>query len=166
MAEALDEEFSIGQVYEKRQHNEEENSGNYDDSYLYDGGYFPDEPELEDFPSKKQWQIAHNKWEEEVDKIRSENEDEWRKENLPFCLDDEIIKSLEKKLPSSGFKLPAWIAKFYSKPGNNRPSVVWAVESIMKKHKEQVALQRNEMRRRKRRVQRVAGWYGVAKISA
>jgi hypothetical protein len=166
MSEALDEEFSIGQVYEKRQRNEEENLDNYDDSYLYEGGYFPEEPVEIDFKSKKQFQIAHDQWQTEVDKIRDEQQDEWRKENLPFCLDDEIIETIEKKLPASKFKLPTWIGKFFSRQSGNRPSVLWAVESIMKKHKEQVALQRNEMRRRKRRVQRVAGWYGVAKISA
>lgn len=153
VAEAIDNVSQIGSAYKKRQENFEKYD--YDDSYIN----YPDEPDLDDYESEEEHQQALEEHEAERDRIREEEEKEYFSNNLPFCLDDAIIEQIEKQIIKTGFKIPQWIPRFFSKSKGGRPNLLWAIEQAKKKAKEQQMVNKP----RKRRI--ASGWYSMAKLA-
>lgn len=155
MAQVLDAQFQIAQIYEKRQENDEKFYDYYDNSYLE----FPEEPMEDDFSDPKEYQKALAEWEDEKQQIEDEAADDARKENLPYCLDDAVIEDVEKILMQTQIKLPRWLSKYFNKKQerNHYPTILWTLESIARKKKE--ALKGKTKRR-------ASGWYDLCKLAS
>lgn len=155
MAQVLDAQFQIAQIYEKRQENDEKFYDYYDDSYLE----FPEEPMEDDFSSKREYQKALSEWEDERQQIQDEAADSHRQENLPYCLDDAVIEDVEKLLMQTQIKLPRWLSKYFNKKQerSHYPTILWTLEGIA--HKKKEALKGKTKRR-------ASGWYDLCKIAS
>lgn len=155
MAQVLDAQFQIAQIYEKRQENDEGFFDHYDDSYLE----FPDEPQEDDFEDPEEYQKAISDWEDEKQQIQDEAADTARQENLPYCLDDAVIEDVEKLLMQTQIRMPRWISKYFNKKQerSHYPMILWTLEGIARKKKE--ALKGKTKRR-------ASGWYDLCKLAS
>lgn len=155
MAQVLDAQFQIAQIYEKRQENDEGFFDHYDDSYLE----FPDEPQEDDFEDPEEYQKALSDWEDEKQQIQDEAADSARAENLPYCLDDAVIEDVEKLLMQTQIRIPRWISKYFNKKQerSHYPTILWTLEGIARKKKE--ALKGKTKRR-------ASGWYDLCKLAS
>lgn len=155
MAQVLDAQFQIAQIYNKRQENDEKFFDYYDDSYLE----FPDEPQEDDFEDPEEYQKAVSDWEDERQKIQDEAADSHRQENLPYCLDDAVIEDVEKLLMQTQIRIPRWISKYFNKKQerSHYPTILWSLEGIARKKKE--ALKGKTKRR-------ASSWYDLCKLAS
>lgn len=155
MAQVLDAQFQIAQIYEKRQENDESFYDYYDDSYLE----FPEEPMEDDFEDPEEYQKALSDWENEKQQIQDEAADSARAENLPYCLDDAVIEDVEKLLMQTQIKIPRWISKYFNKKQerSHYPTILWTLEGIA--HKKKEALKGKTKRR-------ASGWYDLCKLAS
>ena len=154
MAQVLDAQFQIAQIYEKRQENDENFFNYYDDSYLD----FPDEPQEDDFEDPEEYQKAISDWESEKQQIEDEAADEYRNNNLPYCLDDSVVENVEKLFMQMQIRMPRWISKYFNKKQEriNYPTILWVLENIARKKKE---INKGKMKHKSN------GWYALCKLS-
>jgi hypothetical protein len=152
---AIDSNLAISQAINKRQANDEELFSSYDDSYLD----IPAAPEPEYYKTDKEYKKAYAEWEEEEQKIRDEAMNDFTKNNIPYCLDSEIIENIEELLMKKPIKLPKWISKYFKRTDErlHYPQILWFLESIKNK--------KSKLSKEKRKSS-AFGWYGLCKISA
>ena len=143
LSAAINKRSAISAAYAKSQENNDSFYDNYNDSY-YDEGDRPDE---NDFDSVEEWEKANSEWEEDTQKRRDEDMDQYRKDNFPWSFDDEIIESIGKDLASKPFKLPDWITNTFANSQSYKPNMLHALERAMSSKK-------------------ANGWYGIVKKSS
>ena len=157
----IDSTMQISQAYARLQKDEEQFFDNYDSSYLYENDYFPKEPEEEEFATKEEYDAALENWENEKQKIEDDEINEFRNSNLPYNLNDKIIKNIQEILLTKNMKLPRWISIHFNKSKNQnyRPTILWVLEKV------------NDQKKKAKKKTKLSSaydtisWYGLAKIS-
>jgi predicted GNAT family acetyltransferase len=155
MSEAIDSQFQIAQIYDKKQENDEKFYDHYDDSYLE----YPAEPDEDDFENPEEYQKDLLAWEEERERIQNEAADYHRNNSLPYCLDDSVTENIENILINTNMKLPKWFSKYFGKTKertNYYPTLLYAFESVARKKKESL---------KKKPKRKASGWYNLCKFS-
>jgi hypothetical protein len=156
LAKAIDKYFNIAHFYDI----EQENNEKFYQSFLEDDdNYDPFPPPNEyDYDSDKKYKAAYQKWEEEVQQKRDEAADEYRNNNLPWCLDSMIAENIQEILMQKKFKLPKWFSKYFKGTGHNQnyPQIMWALD-MAKKNKNKRAKEKKQAK--------ASGWYNSCKMS-
>lgn len=111
LAMAIDSRFACSTFNKRRQKNDDEFFRNYDDSYLE----MPEAPDRDNYNNKIEYQNALNEWEEEKNRIRDEETEAVKDQNLPYRLDNLIYFEIEQMLSNKQIKIPNWVIKFFSR---------------------------------------------------
>jgi len=156
VAMAIDSMSQISRAYKLRQENEEDLFTSYDYSYDYN----EPEPDVDDFENDDEYQVALREWENNREQAEAEAMDEYKKNTLPYCLDESIIEDIERLIIKENFKLPLWMTKYFGKGAGDAPYIMWAIQRAKIRKKEEDAKYGIPLRKKKS-----SGWYNTIKLS-